>query len=57
MDGSSGEFGGNAIAFFASGGLTRIYVDADGSGVFNPNADLHIQLIGTPALLATDFLV
>lgn len=57
LDGSSGEFGGNAIAFFASGGLTRIYVDADGSGVFNPNADLHIQLIGTPALLATDFLV
>lgn len=57
LSGLANEFSSNRIAYFASAGLTQIYVDVDLNGAFNAAADLQLQLTGTPTLNTSDFIV
>jgi hypothetical protein len=56
LDGTAGEFGGNAIAYYTDGEDTYVYYDADGSNNFN-GGDMEIKLEDITAVANTDFLL
>ena len=60
LDGTAGEFGGNAIAIYDDGTNTTVYLDVDGSNAFESANDLVLQLDGATGATAPavgDFLI
>lgn len=55
LNGTAAEFAGKAVAAFTAADNTTVYVDVNGDNKLDAN-DLVVQLTGTAAVDATDFL-